>query len=64
LGGRPVDERLAATLGSVAAVASAGDADFVRVHDVAEVHEALAVADAVRAAREGGTLYQSRKVRG
>ena len=64
LGGRPVDERLAATLGSVAAVASAGDADFVRVHDVAEVHDALAVADAVRSAREGGTLYQSRKVRG
>ncbi|HYO67003.1 MAG TPA: dihydropteroate synthase [Archangium sp.] len=63
-GGKPADERLAATLGSVASLAAAGDADFVRVHDVAEVRDALAVADAVRAALEGGALYQSGKVRG
>ncbi|HEX8441009.1 dihydropteroate synthase [Archangium sp.] len=63
-GGKPADERLAATLGSVAVMAAAGDADFVRVHDVAEVRDALAVADAVRAAQEGGALYQSGKVRG
>jgi dihydropteroate synthase len=61
-GGRPADERLAATLGSVVAVA--GEADFVRVHDVAEVRDALAVADAVRTALEGGALYPSPEVRG
>jgi dihydropteroate synthase len=63
-GGKPADERLAATLGSVALMAAAGDADFVRVHDVAEARDALAVVDAVRTAREGGALYQSGKVRG
>ncbi|WP_084736826.1 dihydropteroate synthase [Cystobacter ferrugineus] len=56
-GGRPVEQRLAATLGSVATVAAAGDADFVRVHDVAEARDALAVVDAVRGALEGGSLY-------
>jgi dihydropteroate synthase len=56
-GGRPVHERLAATLGSVAAVAAPGDVDVVRVHDVAEVRDALAVADALRSALEGGGLY-------
>ncbi|QRK05729.1 dihydropteroate synthase [Archangium violaceum] len=64
VGGKPANERLAATLGSVAAMAGAGDADFVRVHDVSEVKDALAVADAVREALEGGSLYQSPKVRG
>jgi dihydropteroate synthase len=63
-GGKPADERLAATLGSVAAMAAAGDTDFVRVHDVAEVRDALAVADAVRSALDGGELYRSGKVRG
>ena len=62
-GGKPADERLAATLGSVAAMAAAGNADFVRVHDVAEVKDALAVADALRAALDGGALYQPGKVR-
>jgi dihydropteroate synthase len=62
-GGKPANERLAATLGSVAVVGAAGDADFVRVHDVAEVRDALAVADAVRAAGEGGSLYLAGKVR-
>jgi dihydropteroate synthase len=56
-GGRPVDQRLAATLGSVAAVAAAGDADFVRVHDVTEARDALAVVDALRGALDGGSLY-------
>jgi dihydropteroate synthase len=45
-------------------VASAGDADFVRVHDVAEAHDALTIARAVREALDGGTLYASGKVRG
>ncbi|MFY0577689.1 dihydropteroate synthase [Cystobacter fuscus] len=56
-GGRPVDQRLAATLGSVAAVAAAGDADFIRVHDVLEARDALAVVDALRGALDGGSLY-------
>jgi dihydropteroate synthase len=63
-GGKQADERLAATLGSVAAVAAVGDADFVRVHDVAEVHDALAVADSMREALEGGALYLPVKARG
>ena len=56
-GGRPVEERLAATLGSVAALVAAGSVDVVRVHDVAEARDALAVADALREALEGGLLY-------
>ena len=56
-GGRPVEQRLAATLGSVAALAALGDADVLRVHDVAEARDALAVADALRSALGGGALY-------
>lgn len=63
-GGKPASERLVATLGSVAAVAALGSADFVRVHDVAEARDALAVTEAIRAATEGGTLYGSLKVGG
>ncbi|MBF5044179.1 dihydropteroate synthase [Aggregicoccus sp. 17bor-14] len=58
-GRKRADERLAATLGSVAAVAAGGGADFVRVHDVAEARDALAVADALREAQEGGALYET-----
>ncbi|KFE69444.1 dihydropteroate synthase [Hyalangium minutum] len=61
-GGKPAGERLAATLGSVAAVAALGGADFVRVHDVAEVRDALAVTEALRAASDGGSLYAKPKV--
>ncbi|MEN9800351.1 MAG: dihydropteroate synthase [Pseudomonadota bacterium] len=57
VGGKPPAERLWATLGSVAAVAARGDADVVRVHDVAETKDALAVADALRLAGDGGALY-------
>ncbi|WP_224360916.1 dihydropteroate synthase [Hyalangium versicolor] len=63
-GGKPAAERLAATLGSVAAVAALGGADFVRVHDVAETRDALAVADALRAASEGGALFGTPRVVG
>jgi dihydropteroate synthase len=63
-GGRPASERLAATLGSVAAVAALGGADLVRVHDVAEARDALAVADALRTAEDGGALYASPGGRG
>ncbi len=62
-GGKPASERLAATLGSVAAVAALGGADFVRVHDVAEAKDALAVVDALRGGAEGGSLYASTRVR-
>jgi dihydropteroate synthase len=36
-----------------------GGVDVVRVHDVAEVKEALAVADGIRRANAGGTLWGS-----
>ncbi|WP_338865682.1 dihydropteroate synthase [Myxococcus stipitatus] len=55
-GGKPAGERLAATLGSVAAMAVLGGADVVRVHDVAEARDALVVADAIRTAMDGGAL--------
>ncbi|AKQ65638.1 Dihydropteroate synthase [Myxococcus hansupus] len=56
-GGKPASERLAATLGSVASMAALGGADVVRVHDVAEARDALAVADAIRRGEDGGALY-------
>lgn len=48
LGGRPPEGRLLATLASISAMAATGGADVVRVHDVAEAREVLAVADAIR----------------
>lgn len=60
-GGKPAHERLAATLGSIAANAVLGGADMVRAHDVAEVRDVLSVVDAIRQARDGGALFQSRK---
>ncbi|HZJ54952.1 MAG TPA: dihydropteroate synthase [Myxococcaceae bacterium] len=56
-GGRPPEERLPGTLASVAAVAVLRGADVVRVHDVGEAKDALAVADAIARAREGGHLW-------
>lgn len=53
--GRPVGERLFATLGAIVAASGAG-ADLVRVHDVRAAREALAVSDAVRRAVKRGTL--------
>jgi dihydropteroate synthase len=58
VGDKPPSERLPATLGSVAAIAVLGGADVVRVHDVSEVSDALAVADAIRRAKGGGTLFE------
>ncbi len=63
-GGKPPGERLAATLGSIAALAVMGGADVVRVHDVTEAKDALAVADALRSAQEGGTLWAPTSPRG
>jgi len=57
-GGKPPGERLPATLGSVAAMAVLGGADVVRVHDVAEARDVLAVSSAMRHARDGGSLYE------
>jgi dihydropteroate synthase len=56
-GGRPPEERLPGSLASIAAVAVLHGADVVRVHDVAEARDALAVADAIARAREGGDLW-------
>ncbi len=50
-------ERVVASAASVAAAAVLGGADLVRVHDVAQTREALAVADAVARARGGGTHF-------
>jgi dihydropteroate synthase len=51
-------ERLSGTLGSLAAIAAAGSADVLRVHDVREAKEAVAVADAIRQAKQAGELFE------
>jgi dihydropteroate synthase len=63
-GGKPVGERLSATLGSLASMAALGGADIVRVHDVQQAKEALAVADAIRLATEGGDQFSRHLARG
>jgi dihydropteroate synthase len=57
-GGKPPDQRLPGTVASVAAAAVMGGVDVVRVHDVAEVKEALAVVDAIGRAQGGGALWE------
>ena len=59
-GGKPAPQRVLATAACAAAVAMNGGADFLRVHDAAEVREALAVAQAIRAAQDGGELFVAR----
>src|SRR5262249_6973832 len=56
-GGRPPGKRLPGTLASNVVAAILGGADVVRVHDVAEGREALAVAGAAARAPEGGSLW-------
>ena len=56
-GGRPPEQRLPGSLASIAAVAVLHGADVVRVHDVGEAKYALAVADAIARARDGGDLW-------
>ena len=58
-GGKPAPERIVASAACVAAAVMTGGADVVRVHDVAEVRDALAVAQAMRFARDGGALFQA-----
>ncbi len=56
-GGKPPQQRLPATVASLAASAVAAGVDVVRVHDLADVRDALAVVDAIRHARAGGALW-------
>lgn len=58
-GGKPPAERVTASAASAAIAAVLHGADLVRVHDVAETKDALAVADAVRQARAGGSLFDA-----
>jgi dihydropteroate synthase len=48
-----------ASAAAAAVLAAGGAVDVVRVHDVAQTREALAVADAIREARDGGALFSS-----
>jgi dihydropteroate synthase len=54
-GGLPAGQRLHASVGAAAAAAMCG-ASIVRVHDVGATRQALAVVDAVRAARAAGAV--------
>ena len=56
-GGRRPEERLPGTLASLAALAVLHGADVVRVHDVREAKDALALADAIARGREGGDFW-------
>ncbi len=56
-GGKPPGERVVVSAVAAAIVAAQGGADVVRVHDVAETKDALAVADAIRLARDGGSRF-------
>lgn len=58
-GGKPAAGRVTASAASAAIAAVLHGADLVRVHDVAETKDALAVADAVRQARAGGSLFDA-----
>lgn len=59
LTGRPAAERVVASAASVAVLAAQGGAELVRVHDVAETKDALAVACAIRLAVEGGSDFDA-----
>lgn len=59
LGGKPPAERVGASAAAAAVLAADGAVDVVRVHDVAQTREALLVADAIRAARDGGARFSS-----
>jgi dihydropteroate synthase len=57
LGDKPPAERVGASAAAVAALAAEGVVDVVRVHDVAQTRDALAVGDAIRLARDGGARF-------
>jgi dihydropteroate synthase len=62
-GGKPPSERLAASLASVAIIVASRGADVLRVHDVAETRDAVALSTAVGEAREGGLAFETRTQR-
>lgn len=59
LGGKPPQERVCASAATAAALAAEGAVDVVRVHDVAQTREALAVGDALRLIRSGGARFRN-----
>ncbi len=58
-GGKPAAQRVVASAAAAAVLASTGAVDVLRVHDVAETRDALAVADAIRLARDGGARFRT-----
>jgi len=56
-GGKAASERVVASASVAAILASEGAVDWVRVHDVSETKDALAVGDAIRLARDGGKRF-------
>ncbi|MFZ5439246.1 MAG: dihydropteroate synthase [Myxococcota bacterium] len=58
-GVRAPADRLVASAATAAMLASAGAVDVLRVHDVRATKDALAVADALRHARDGGARFSS-----
>lgn len=59
LTGKAATGRVTASAATAAVLAAAGAVDVIRVHDVEETRDALAVADAVRLARDGGAKFTS-----
>jgi dihydropteroate synthase len=58
-GGKPAAGRVTASATLAGLLAAGGAVDLVRVHDVAETKDAVAVGDAVRLARDGGAKFSS-----
>jgi dihydropteroate synthase len=58
-GGKPARERVTASAVVAGLLAANGAADVVRVHDVTETKDAVAVGDAIRLARDGGAKFSS-----
>jgi dihydropteroate synthase len=61
-GGKAPADRVTASAASAAIAAAMRGADMVRVHDVAETKDAVAVADAIRRAQEGGSLFEAQAI--
>ncbi len=59
VGGKPARERGLVSAVAAAVMAASRAVDVVRVHDVGETREALAVAEAIVCARDGGALFHS-----
>lgn len=59
-GGKPPAQRLAGTLASMVWASAQRGADFLRVHDVGEVKDALLVAEAIGGVLDGGEAFGPR----